>query len=342
MVFNRRIRVAVFACVLVGLFGIGGCLLHELVFAEPVTAAQTQADSAAGPSESRATIDITGAQVSHSETEECTESRITPDVTVVLDGRELQQGTDYTVAYSNNKKPGKANITITGAGNYSGTIERSFTITGTYRPIVLVPDTTLESAGKTRKYLKDNGIRSVYTKSASQVNIDDYDGLVIPGGTNDVDPSWYGEKNTGSKKPFIWFDRMQIRLIQKFAAAGKPVLGICRGAQVINVAFGGSLYQDLGGYHNGPQPTMVKEGSWLYRMFGSEYSTKHNHHQAIKKIGRGLVPTQWCTQDGVTIVEMVEGRDLPVWGLQFHPEYMGHAGDRIARKFRWECLRRVS
>lgn len=321
-------------CLLLCMAGLG--IAHGSAAAQDASAGQLQAGSAV----SAGKVDIRGAKVSHAKTRKCTNNRIKPKVTVVLGGRKLQRGVDFTVSYANNKKPGKAAITIMGIGNYSGTIVTKFKITGTYKPLILVADKSRYSASSAIDWLKKCGCRTAFVKSVKNVKLSKYDGLAIPGG-GDVHPSFYGEKNTESRNIYKWLDKMQFKLIRKFAAADKPVLGICRGAQVVNVAFGGSLHQDVGGYHIGSHKTTVKKGSWLYKMFGSSYSTWHYHHQAVKRVGKGLVATQWCKKGKRKIIEMVEGKNMPVWGVQFHPEAMGHSGYKIGRKFRWECVRRV-
>ena len=284
-------------------------------------------------------LDIQEADVEAPAVRMCTSRPLRPRVRLSYHGITLKRGVDYTVSYSNNKMPGIGKITISGKGAFKGTIQRSFKIKGKYKPLVLVADKSLFSASETRIWLRQCGFRTAFTKTA-KANPKNYDGLVIPGGTDDVHPSLYGEKKHGAYHPKKWLDKMQFKLIHKFANANKPVLGICRGNQVINVAYGGSLIQNLpGGYHTHDHSTEVKKGTWLYKIFGKRYTTWHYHHQAVKRPGKGLIVSQRDKKR--KIVEAIEHKTLPVWGLQFHPEHMGKAGKKIANKFKRECIKRM-
>jgi putative glutamine amidotransferase len=170
------------------------------------------------------------------------------------------------------------------------------------------------------------------------------DGLVLQGGT-DIAPEHYGEKPLRPE----WAgdparDAYEIALFRAFAAAGKPVLGICRGCQVINVARGGSLYQDVetqlgeGGagrivhrvdalYDRNRHEVTLEAGSRLARIFGGRTKAAVNsiHHQAVKRLGEGLAAEAHAAPDGV--IEAVRGTGPGyVVGIQWHPEFMGDGG----------------
>ncbi len=119
-------------------------------------------------------------------------------------------------------------------------------------------------------------------------------------------------------------------------AADKPVLGICRGAQVINVALGGSLYQDIAtqcpdkGSHRDEQKydahfheMRILPNTWLSRLYPDVTATRVNtiHHQAIKSIGEGLVAEAMSEPDGIVEAVRWEGHSFVV-GVQWHPEFM--------------------
>lgn len=160
------------------------------------------------------------------------------------------------------------------------------------------------------------------------------DGLVLQGGT-DLDPTLYGETNLHAQGPFDALrDHYEMALLRAFVAAGKPVLGICRGMQLINVAYGGSLYQDLllqqGSEQRHVQSALYDRYShslhwpaqgWLASLHPGVTTARVNsiHHQAIKTLGRGLVAEAW-SEDG--LIEMVRATGNS-WlaGVQWHPEF---------------------
>ena len=177
----------------------------------------------------------------------------------------------------------------------------------------------------------------------SEVRLADYaralDGLVLQGGA-DVSPSTYGEAPLAPQ----WVgDRLrdvyEIELVHEFVEAGKPVLGICRGAQLINVAFGGTLYQDIptqlpqsqvhvtDAYEKHRHEIRFEPGSRLARLYrGVERPTVTSiHHQSIKSLGRGLRVEAWSEPDGVVEAIRANGKGY-VLAVQWHPEFH-HPGD---------------
>ena len=170
----------------------------------------------------------------------------------------------------------------------------------------------------------------------SNIRVADYarvlDGLVLQGGS-DVSPSTYGEAPLAPE----WAgDRLrdvyEIELVHEFVEAGKPVLGICRGAQLINVAFGGSLHQDIPShrtddYEGHRHEIRFEPGSGLARLYrGLEHPQVSSiHHQSIRSLGRGLHVEAWSEPDGVIEAVRANGRSYVV-GVQWHPEFH-HPGD---------------
>lgn len=190
------------------------------------------------------------------------------------------------------------------------------------------------TAGAAKRWIRRGGAK-VVTINTAKVNPARYDGLVLPGG-GDIDPALYGKKRNShcfgiDRK----LDEFQIGVALKFAKAGKPVIGLCRGVQVINVAFGGTLYQHINGWHIGSRKVKIAKGSWLYSMFGATETTSHSHHQCALKLGQGLKATQWDARD--KHIEALEHTEYPVYGLQWHPERMGARGTAIAKKFVRVC-----
>ena len=108
-------------------------------------------------------------------------------------------------------------------------------------------------------------------------------------------------------------------LIQSFAQTGRPILGICRGMQALNVFFGGTLYEHIPCHQlsQGDLLHTVRSCGLFARLMGREAVVNSNHHQAVKHLAAGLEVLQWA-QDG--IIEGICHRQLPIWGTQWHPE----------------------
>ena len=144
--------------------------------------------------------------------------------------------------------------------------------------------------------------------------------LLLPGG-GDIEPRRYGQRNTASVHLDPMRDARELALIQQFVLRKKPILGICRGLQCINVAFGGTLLQDIPGHSaaNGIDRLHAVRcaPSPLRELYGEQYIVNSAHHQAIDRPGSGLIPVQW-SPDGV--IEAVCHRSLPILAVQWHPE----------------------
>ncbi len=160
-----------------------------------------------------------------------------------------------------------------------------------------------------------------------------FDGLLLPGG-GDVDPARYRRANDGSRGIDPALDALQFAAAERFIEAGIPVFGICRGHQVLNVLFGGTLIQDLGGRTHARDegsaedkvhPVTAEKGSWLEEIYGSVFCVNSSHHQAVETPGEGLVLDLYAAGG---IPEALHHRTKPVWSVQWHPERMCFAHRR--------------
>jgi putative glutamine amidotransferase len=181
----------------------------------------------------------------------------------------------------------------------------------------------------------DGATRRAGSKATLAAYAQALDALVLMGGS-DVAPESYGES---PQRPEWRGDRVrdvyEIGLLQAFMAVGKPVLGVCRGAQVINVALGGTLYQDIATalpgalnhrdwsiYEENCHATSFVPGSGLARLYRDVTLTRTNsiHHQAVKDLGRELVVEAWSEPDRLPEAIRWKGPSY-VFAVQWHPEF---------------------
>lgn len=172
------------------------------------------------------------------------------------------------------------------------------------------------------------------------------DGLLLTGG-DDVTPALYGEElGDPAWAGDLQRDRWEIALYRAALAAGRPVLGVCRGAQLINVAEGGSLFQDVQTMRPGAaihrsqdlydalqHGVTLAPGAEIGALFGDEPRRVNSvHHQALKAVGPALEVVAWADDGGV---EAFVRRGEPwVWAVQWHPEWMVDRRPSQLRLFR--------
>ncbi len=163
-----------------------------------------------------------------------------------------------------------------------------------------------------------------------------YDGLLLAGG-GDISPRFYAYRGPIDRIRIEdeARDRLELELIREFMALGKPILGICRGAQILNTAFGGTLVEDIQSlyemkaiqirheHHMHTVSTLPK--STLHAILGSQNTVNSFHHQAVRHPGRELKITARAP-DG--LAEAIEHETAPVLGIQWHPERMSDAASR--------------
>lgn len=160
-----------------------------------------------------------------------------------------------------------------------------------------------------------------------------------------MDPHFYNEERSDLTTPVDpKRDRFEINLVKRAVQLKKPVLGLCRGLQVINVALGGSLYQDITHQDRRPliqhqqtapgdQPThriVIKPHTYLAQALGRTTRVNSRHHEAIKTVGHHLVVSAYAPDH---IVEAVESQDGLLQGVQWHPEDLYQHHPKQAKLF---------
>ncbi len=146
-------------------------------------------------------------------------------------------------------------------------------------------------------------------------------GLLLTGGV-DIQPHLYGDSECHSQNTLdAERDELEFPLLDMFVKAKKPVMGICRGMQVIHTYFGGTLWQDLPSqlsvnHRNTIHNIRCEKGSKLHSLFGEEFAVNSFHHQAAKDMGEDMHPVAWCGD----VIEAIEHKNLPIWAVQYHPE----------------------
>lgn len=159
-----------------------------------------------------------------------------------------------------------------------------------------------------------------------------YDGLLLPGG-GDIDPIFFNEVNQGSKNIDSALDVIQFELLDLFVKANKPVLGICKGLQIINVYFGGNVIQDLAtatthawDEADKTHSTYSIPNTFIFRLYGQSMTVNSAHHQGIGHIGRHLSISQLAYDN---VVEAIYHDTLPIIAVQWHPERMSFNQRRV-------------
>lgn len=193
----------------------------------------------------------------------------------------------------------------------------------------VTPDDPYENYGKALELLGAEGFISLKEEDLEQA-----DGLILPGSPQDMNPKLWGAEDTCSNDINDELDSLQWNLLEKAAALEKPVLGICRGMQFINVFFGGTLIQDLSSAANheaaDPEkyhPVFLAEGTKLHELYGGKTETNTRHHQGAGQIGDKLKVSAMWLADGELVVEAIEHQELPIMGVQWHPERMALYGN---------------
>ncbi len=154
---------------------------------------------------------------------------------------------------------------------------------------------------------------------------EEYDALLLPGG-GDIDPVLFGQLNSGSREIDSALDRIQLMILKDFVKEKKPILGICKGMQLINIFFGGDIFQHLPSSpsheyigHDQAHYSLAPKHSFLSNLYGMHFPVNSAHHQGCHTPGKNISFIQYA-EDGV--VEGLQHNKLPIAGVQWHPERM--------------------
>lgn len=220
------------------------------------------------------------------------------------------------------------------------------------KPVIAMPQM---GGGLFRRYMKGKYVQCLERAGAEVRWIDlkdpdkavaqmlECDGLLLPGGA-DIDPKRYGqERLEACGKPNALRDEVEMKMLDAFLPTNKPILCICRGVQLLNVYFGGTLHQDLKkiqvckhrdlrSRRKGCHPVKLMPRMKLGKILGDEIITVNSiHHQAVDQVGIGLSVSAVCA-DG-----FIEGLEVYLHpfciGVQWHPEHMAKDDPRQQKLF---------
>ena len=173
-----------------------------------------------------------------------------------------------------------------------------------------------------------------------------YDGFLFPGG-QDVTPALYGqEKSEKCGETCEILDEMSKGLFERIFGTGKPILGICRGLQLLNVLLGGTLYQDLPTEHPSPvghqmrkpysaaaHQVEIVQDSPLYTLLGrTSLGVNSCHHQAVRDLSPQL-RAMARSEDGLVEAAWMPGKQF-LWAFQWHPEFFPKTDENSSRIFK--------
>lgn len=239
---------------------------------------------------------------------------------------------------------------LTNLKKFYNSIDKETVLTNDNKPVIGVSVSNTMKGTCTRSIELAGGIPFIIpeTKDVTLIEqtLSKLDGLIMSGG-EDIDPSYYNEERTEKcAESNDARDYYELLLLKKAFDRNIPVLGICRGLQLINVALGGSLYQDIptekpsdvhhSAYDVKPNPAHeigIVPGSLTAELLGNtKYAVNSLHHQGIKALAPELKIAAWSLPD--SIPEAIEAYPIrPILGVQFHPELNASIGDKTHLRF---------
>ncbi len=194
---------------------------------------------------------------------------------------------------------------------------------------IAVPATTMVVDNYVRA-IEAQGAVPLVKHSIEELDVNEFDALLLPGG-GDINPARYGQEPDGCGTLEDALDDLQFAFIDAAVKAGKPILGICRGCQLTNVYFGGTLIQDIAtskkhardNLLTGPDKhhdaIVTGTDSYLYPIYGEKFRINSSHHQVLDRLGEGIIVDLYSTDED-HLIEAAHHKTLPIWMTQWHPE----------------------
>lgn len=170
-----------------------------------------------------------------------------------------------------------------------------------------------------RVALQAVGLEPIDLTPDAPASLNGLSGLLLTGGS-DIEPWRYGQDNSAARNPDPPRDELELHLAAQAIDTGLPLFAICRGMQLLNVLRGGKLLQHIGESHTGIiHPIAIQPSSLLHGILGPTYQVNSRHHQAVARLGEGLIATATAEDGHIEALELPQAPGY-VLGVQWHPE----------------------